>query len=219
MKSRSGRLIKPKKFFEDTQKEEKRRLRKRPGKCLPEWSEESPAVSRRKCSRTSTQCAQCEEELPSHSALFRHLLLSHLPPEVVKTLPVYAEGETGWCQNCQEPLPVSLAEQHMAEKHPELVPQSAFLPEVPTSLPLSQSAVSPARSLSSEGPENQSVNAGNLTEQSERLLEQVDRVLEDEEEEELKFCADMGREMMAGLEVVPPPPSQEEDREQKLGKN
>ena len=46
--SRSGRLIKPKKFFEDTQKEAKRRPRKRPGKSLLESSEESQAVSRRK---------------------------------------------------------------------------------------------------------------------------------------------------------------------------
>ena len=46
--SRSGRLIKPKKFFEDIQKEEKRRPRKRPGKSLLESSEESRGVSRRK---------------------------------------------------------------------------------------------------------------------------------------------------------------------------
>ena len=46
--SRSGRMIKPKKFFEDTQKEEKRRPRKRPAKNLLESSEESRGVSRRK---------------------------------------------------------------------------------------------------------------------------------------------------------------------------
>ena len=134
-KSKSGRLIKPKRFFEDTQEEEKRRPRKRSSKVLGEVSEENSAGSRRKCSRTSTQCAQCELELASHSDLFRHLLVSHVPPEVVKTLPVYAEGETGWCQNCEEPLPLSLAEQHMAEKHPELLSQSvvsqADLPTTP----------------------------------------------------------------------------------------
>ena len=98
----------------------------------------------------------------------------------MKTLPVYSEGETGWCQNCEEPLPLSLAEQHMAEKHLELLTQSGSLPDVSPSLSLPQAAASPARSpgktdLSSEGTENQSATAGSLTEQSERLLETRDR--------------------------------------------
>ena len=233
-KSKSGRLIKPKRFFEDTQSEEKRRPRKR--KVVGEVSEENSGGSRRKCSRTSTQCAQCELELASHSDLFRHLLISHVPPEVVKTLPVYAEGETGWCQNCEEPLPLSLAEQHMAEKHPELlslsvVSQTDLLttPSIsrpvvsvigfPSTAPFSEAATEPAHQtkspsqsdLTSEEAEDQETKQGDLTEQSDRLLEQVEKVLEDEEEEEeeLKFCADMGREM-AGLDIAPASESSQE---------
>ena len=217
--SRSGRLIKPKKFFEDTQKEEKKRSRKRTSKFLVESGEERSGGSRSKCSRTSTQCAQCELELVSHADLFRHLLLTHVPPEVVKTLPVYAEVETGWCQTCQQPLPLSLAEQHMAEKHPDLLSHSVL----PSSL--SQTPVSPARSPRTSDLTEESVMVGDLTEQSERLLEQVDKVLEDEEEElelklvvedeeeeELKFCADMGREM-ASLAVGLPASQSRLDQE------
>ena len=229
-KTKSGRLIKPKRFFEDTREEEERRPRKRSRKLLGEASEENSAGSRKKCSQTSTQCAQCELELASHSDLFRHLLVSHVPPEVVKTLPVYAEGETGWCQNCEEPLPLSLAEQHMAEKHPELlslsvVSQNDLLttPSIfPSTAPFSEAATGPAHQakspshsdLTSEEAEDQETKQGDLTEQSERLLEQVEKVLEDEEEEEeeleeLKFCADMGREM-AGLDIPPASESSQE---------
>ena len=56
-KSKSGRLIKPKRFFEDTREEEERRPRKRSRKLLGEASEENSAGSRKKCSQTSTQCA------------------------------------------------------------------------------------------------------------------------------------------------------------------
>ena len=138
------------------------------------YRESSPdiSLSLRKCSRTSTQCAQCEVELASHSELFRHLLLSHVPPEVVKTLPVYAEGESGWCQTCSAPLPLSLAEQHMAEKHPELVSQAGPLTaEVPASLSLSQAAASQASSpVRSPSKTDLSSEGSSLTEQSERQL-------------------------------------------------
>ena len=154
----------------------------------------------------------------------------------MKTLPVYAEGETGWCQNCEEPLPLSLAEQHMAEKHPELlslsvVSQTDLLttPSIsrpvvsvigfPGTAPFSEAATEPANQtkspsqsdLTSEEAEDQETKQGDLTEQSDRLLEQVEKVLEDEveEEEELKFCADMGREM-AGLDIAPASESSQE---------
>jgi len=202
--SRSGRQIKQKKFFEDLAPlEETKRKRKRK---LVISSSEAVAVdaSRSKCARTSTQCATCELELRSHSELCRHLL-SHVPEEVVKTLPVYAEGDTGWCQNCEQPLPVTHADLHMAEKHQELLSLSAgpaisvpaisvpaiSVPAISDSSPSPQLVTSLTDSDLIEENHNQESSTGNLTEQSERFLEEVNTALEEEEE----FCADLGREM------------------------
>ena len=115
----------------------------------------------------------------------------------------------------------------MAQKHSELlslsvVSQNDLLttPSIfPSTAPFSEAATGPAHQtkspsqsdLTSEEAEDQETKQGDLTEQSDRLLEQVEKVLEDEEEgeEELKFCADMGREM-AGLDIAPASESSQE---------
>ena len=163
--SRSGRVLKPKRFFEDLVAPEKKKRKKS--------SDLTPAASSSRCVRTSLQCTKCGVEFPGHSSLFRHFLMSHVPEEIVRTLPVYNEGETGWCQNCQEPLPVTHAELHMAEKHPELCPLSGLQGPPP----------SPSPAPSNSGEENHKQAAdGDLTEKSEQFLEKVKTALEEEEE-------------------------------------
>ena len=174
--SRSGRPLKRKKFFEDLTPPEEKRRRKR--KC-----DLAVAGGRPKCLLTSTQCVKCELELCSHSELFRHCLVCHLPQEVVRTLPVYAEGDTGWCQTCQEPQPVPLAELHMAEKHQELF----SLPTVITPPP----ACEPAVSNITEENHNQA-DGQEPPKQPEIFLEEVYKVVEEEEE----FCTDIEKDVV-----------------------
>ena len=51
-------------------------------------------VDLRKFVLLSTQCSYCELDLETHVELFRHVL-GHLDPDIVKTFPVYEDGETG----------------------------------------------------------------------------------------------------------------------------
>lgn len=110
--TRSGRSIKHKKFFEDVVKDPviKRQRRRIAGVC----------AGRRKCAKVSTKCQDCGLVLDNHQDLFRHFL-SHLDPNIVKTLPVYESGDTGYCPFCCEPLLVDQAEDHMEEKHSDLL--------------------------------------------------------------------------------------------------
>ena len=47
-----------------------------------------------KAPRVSTQCQFCEKVMETHVELFKHVM-SHLDQDVVKTFPVYEEGDTG----------------------------------------------------------------------------------------------------------------------------
>ena len=44
--------------------------------------------------RVSTQCGHCGEDQGGHLQLFRHTM-SHIDPDIIKTFPVYEEGDTG----------------------------------------------------------------------------------------------------------------------------
>merc|ERR1719158_2711177 len=70
--------------------------------------------------RVSTACPVCAKDLGSHMELFRHAV-THLEPGVDKTLPVYEDGDTGWCPHCSGPVVVEYSEEHVLDKHPELV--------------------------------------------------------------------------------------------------
>ena len=92
-KTRSGRVIKPKRFFEDLNPETRTRRRRKTG---PADGRETPVEGDRrdKCVLLSTQCSYCEQDLETHVELFRHVL-GHLDPDIVKTFPVYEDGDTG----------------------------------------------------------------------------------------------------------------------------
>ena len=130
------------------------------------------------------------------TSLGRFIFLILTLSEVVKTLPVYAEGDTGWCQYCEEPLPVTHADLHMSEKHQELLTSSSRLSSpyqlrrTPGRIPRLGLSSSPTIANSTEENHNQDTSVGNLTFQSERFLRDVKSALQEEEE----FCADFGRE-------------------------
>ena len=84
--TRSGRSIKNKKFFEDVAKDP---VIKRQRRRIADVD-----AGRRKCAKVSTKCQDCGLVLDNHQDLFRHFL-SHLDPNIVKTLPVYESGDTG----------------------------------------------------------------------------------------------------------------------------
>ena len=90
--TRSGRLIKRKRIFEP-EPEIKKRLR-RSFQSRGRSSELERAGRVVGPTRASTACQACAEDLGSHMELFRHFI-THLEPGVVKTLPVYEDGDTG----------------------------------------------------------------------------------------------------------------------------
>jgi len=129
--TRSGRVIKPKRFFEDEHPETVTRKRRRKdgagvNSCnlpmIDTKDKESSFLMGRtsRAPRVSTQCQFCGKVMDSHVELFKHVM-SHLDQDIVKTFPVYEEGETGWCPNCSEPILLDFSEEHMLEKHPEMV--------------------------------------------------------------------------------------------------
>jgi len=128
--TRSGRLIKRKRFFEP-EPEIKKRLRR---STLTKGRSAEQEGSRCGPVRVSTACQICSEDQGSHMELFRHAV-THLEPGVDKTLPIYEDGETGWCPHCCEPVVVEFSEEHVLDKHPELVtpgagPSRVILPEL-----------------------------------------------------------------------------------------
>merc|ERR1712126_535690 len=97
------------------------RRRRKTGTVLHAEGRQTPVeVDRRKFVLLSTQCSYCELDLETHVELFRHVL-GHLDPDIVKTFPVYEDGETGWCPNCSEPITLNFAEEHMMEKHSDMI--------------------------------------------------------------------------------------------------
>lgn len=129
--TRSGRVIKPKRFFEDEHPETVTRKRRRKdgagvNSCnlptIDTKDKESSCLMGRtsRAPRVSTQCQFCGKVMDTHVELFKHVM-SHLDQDIVKTFPVYEEGETGWCPNCSEPILLDFSEEHMLEKHPEMV--------------------------------------------------------------------------------------------------
>merc|ERR1719480_414785 len=128
--TRSGRLIKRKRFFEP-EPEIRKRLRR---STLSKGRSAEQEGSRCGPVKVSTACQICAEDLGSHMELFRHAV-THLEPGVDKTLPIYEDGETGWCPHCCEPVVVEFSEEHVLDKHPELAtpgagPSRVILPEL-----------------------------------------------------------------------------------------
>ena len=93
--TRSGRVIKPKRFFEDLNPAVKKRKRRRRLLDSGELKREGRSVRAGGVARVSTQCGHCGEDHGGHQQLFRHTM-SHLDPDIIKTFPVYEEGDTGW---------------------------------------------------------------------------------------------------------------------------
>ena len=92
--TRSGRVIKPKRFFEDLNPAVKKRKRRRRLLDSGELKREGRSVRAGGVARVSTQCGHCGEDQGGHLQLFRHAM-SHLDPDIIKTFPVYEEGDTG----------------------------------------------------------------------------------------------------------------------------
>jgi len=128
--TRSGRLIKRKRIFEP-EPEIKKRLRR---STLAKAQSADREDSRCGPAGVSTACQVCSEDQGSHEELFRHAV-THLESSVGKTLPVYEDGDTGWCPHCCEPVVVQFSEEHVLDKHPEMVipgagPSRVMLPEL-----------------------------------------------------------------------------------------
>jgi len=128
--TRSGRLIKRKRIFEP-EPEIKKRLRR---STLAKAQSADREGSKCGPAGVSTVCQVCSKDQGSHEELFRHAVI-HLEPSVGKTLPVYEDGDTGWCPHCCEPVVVQFSEEHVLDKHPEMVipgagPSRVMLPEL-----------------------------------------------------------------------------------------
>jgi len=115
--TRSGRLIKRKRFFEP-EPEVKKRLRR--STLIKGRSTEREGSRSTGPTSVTTACSVCAEDLGSYMELFRHAV-THLEPGVDKTLPVYEDGDTGWCPHCSEPVVVQFSEEHVLDKHPEMM--------------------------------------------------------------------------------------------------
>eukprot|EP00092_Neocalanus_flemingeri_P020005 GFUD01021665.1.p1 GENE.GFUD01021665.1~~GFUD01021665.1.p1 ORF type:complete len:1180 (+),score=324.74 GFUD01021665.1:293-3541(+) len=120
--SRSGRKIKPKKFHDDSSANQKRKLGdgleasnlvKKPRRSRGLNTSQDSCVSK------GVECGSCGDNFLSHTAHFTHML-SHVPPEIVKTLPVVEGGGVGWCPHCPGPVQLEMVEQHMVESHQDM---------------------------------------------------------------------------------------------------
>lgn len=122
MTSRSGRKIKPKKFHDDFGGEGRKRKLNAEGKgTMMKRTRRSSLLhrSQERMSGADVDCGICGDSFFSHTAHFVHML-SHVPPEIVKSLPVVDGGGVGWCPYCPGPVQLNLVEQHMAEMHSEM---------------------------------------------------------------------------------------------------
>merc|ERR1719318_2277727 len=113
--SRSGRKIKPKKFYDDLSVDSnKRKLDEEGNKAKVKRIK--PDTSRENLSGSGVECGICGDTFISCTDQFIHML-SHVPPEIVKTLPDVDEGGVGWCPHCPGPVRLENVEDHMAEMH------------------------------------------------------------------------------------------------------
>jgi len=121
MISKSGRKIKPKKFYDDYASpgvlkrkagEEIKDLKqvKKPRKSV------GPENRHNTCPSEGLECGICGDKFSSHTVHFTHML-SHVPPEIVEKLPVVEGGGVVWCPHCPGPVQLEMVEQHMVELH------------------------------------------------------------------------------------------------------
>jgi len=119
--SRSGRKIKPKKFYDDISSVSKKRKTDNEGK--------SPRVKRLKGSEEldidksqeiisglNMDCGICGDNFSDITDQFVHML-AHVPPEIMKSLPAVDGGGVGWCPHCPGPVRLEDAEEHMLDVH------------------------------------------------------------------------------------------------------
>ena len=117
--SRSGRKIKQKKFHDDLSIEGLKRKSGDEAKATKVKKVKrsgGPDTSQDSCVGTGVECGICGDNISSHTAHFIHML-SHVPPEIVKTLPVVEGGGVGWCPHCPGPVQLEMVEQHIPELH------------------------------------------------------------------------------------------------------
>eukprot|EP00090_Calanus_glacialis_P018421 TRINITY_DN28588_c0_g1_i1.p1 TRINITY_DN28588_c0_g1~~TRINITY_DN28588_c0_g1_i1.p1 ORF type:complete len:790 (-),score=246.00 TRINITY_DN28588_c0_g1_i1:206-2329(-) len=116
--SRSGRKIKPRRFHDDLSVGGKKRKAggEVKGGKTKRMRRTGLDSSQDSLSGSGVECGICGEDFSSHTAHFVHMLL-HVPPEIVKSLPVVDGGGVGWCPHCPGPVRLEMVDQHMAETH------------------------------------------------------------------------------------------------------
>lgn len=119
--SRSGRKIKPKKFYDDTSSVSKKRKTDNESKCprvkrLKGSEEHDTNKSQEIFSGPSIDCGICGDTFTDITNQFVHML-SHVPPEIMKSLPAFEGGGVGWCPHCPGPVRLDDAEKHMVDVH------------------------------------------------------------------------------------------------------
>ena len=121
--SRSGRKIKPKKFYDDDpsvgikrktgNEGEKTRLKRLKAS---ESEAHDIDISQERLSGPIMDCGICGDNFTDITDQFIHML-SHVPPEIMKSLPSDETGGVGWCPHCPGPVRLEDVEQHMADVH------------------------------------------------------------------------------------------------------
>jgi len=120
--SRSGRIIKPKVFHDDIIGSG---LKRKAVEETKEGKQKKPKIttegrdSRLDSCHGWVKCGICGDTFSSHSVHFAHML-SHVPPQIVKTLSLGEEGRVGWCPHCPGPVQLDTVEEHMLEVHHDL---------------------------------------------------------------------------------------------------
>jgi len=122
VKSRSGRKVKPNKFYDVFTPETKKR------KIIehnPTWKAKIPkrieitGDDHTQGLVVRIDCGVCGETFSTHSAQFSHMLV-HVPLEVFKNCSPIDGEEVGWCPYCPGPVTLKLVDEHISELHKDL---------------------------------------------------------------------------------------------------